>query len=281
MPDGTNGIADNPPPQPIRQESLQINEDIFQETSKEKMLKTNEIESMREVGNGVSKPLKVVFKDGTAGIFKPVSHEEEISRPTIARGTLYKRERAAYLVDKFLDFGLIPPTVIREINGEIGSLQEFIPGTKSLKEYRTYEQRNEESNMLRDNYLELQKDWILNYIIYNSDTDAQYNNILIKDGKKVYAIDNALSFGNDLMFANQEEYYGYGKPLPKEIREKISSLLSWDKGKNVLKKSLLELLNPSEADACFKRMEIVNGLLTKNGDKIPKPGYGREVLTFK
>lgn len=54
--------------------------------------------------------------DGIGGVFKP--------------GYRYKSERAAYLVDKFFKFDLIPTTVIRNIEGKEGSFQQFIPNAK-------------------------------------------------------------------------------------------------------------------------------------------------------
>ncbi len=58
-------------------------------------------------------------KEGIGGVFKP--------------GYRYKSERAAYLVDKFFKFDLIPTTVIRNIEGKEGSYQLYIPNTKKRR----------------------------------------------------------------------------------------------------------------------------------------------------
>ncbi|MBI3492846.1 MAG: hypothetical protein HY047_13875 [Acidobacteria bacterium] len=46
----------------------------------------------------------------------------------------YLSEIAGYEMDKFLDLGMVPPTVEREIKGAVGAAVMFVPQTKNFKE---------------------------------------------------------------------------------------------------------------------------------------------------
>ncbi|PIS08247.1 hypothetical protein COT76_02520 [Candidatus Berkelbacteria bacterium CG10_big_fil_rev_8_21_14_0_10_33_10] len=61
------------------------------------------------------------------GIFKPAKGENNEIKKTLNIHNCYLREIAAYQMDRILGFGIVPPTSIREINGEIGSIQLYIP----------------------------------------------------------------------------------------------------------------------------------------------------------
>ncbi len=59
-------------------------------------------------------------------VFKPADGENtDIKKETLI-DEFYPRECAAYLVSEHFDLDVVPPTVIREINDEIGALQLFL-----------------------------------------------------------------------------------------------------------------------------------------------------------
>lgn len=59
-------------------------------------------------------------------VFKPSSGEnDDVKRKTSVKN-FYPRECAAYLVSEHFDFDLVPPTVVREVNGGVGALQLFL-----------------------------------------------------------------------------------------------------------------------------------------------------------
>src|SRR3990167_8413180 len=57
------------------------------------------------------------------GVFKPHTGYEDYPEQ---KSDFISRERAAYLISRFLGFDFVPPTVIKVVNGKEGSLQEFI-----------------------------------------------------------------------------------------------------------------------------------------------------------
>src|SRR3989304_10417848 len=233
-------------------------------SAEEEILEMREKASSKDIIGGCSsRPVFVEFKDDGAGIFKLSSREEKLEHV----GN-YKKERAAYLADRFLGFGLVPPTVIREIEGEIGSVQEFVPDAKTAAETLEHEKQAVASEMF--------KVWILDYLIFN--TDRHGYNWLIRN-QKIHAIDNGMSFGvrpgsEDEPF---DHYFAhFNAPFPQEMKDMFEKFLSWEQGKEILRDLLLELLNKKETDAFFRRVEIVNEFLAQG--KIPYAA--RNGLTF-
>lgn len=227
-------------------------------TPEEKKLEAGEKMGSFELQGSVNKVFFVKFEDGAEGIFKPKSGETFFGSK-VEKGTFFKRERAAYLVDRFIGFGLIPPTVIREIEGQIGSVQEFVPDAKHAAETSEHEKKAVASEMF--------KVWILDYLLYN--TDRHGHNWLVKN-EKIHAIDNGCSFGvetgrEDEPFKHYFEYFN--APFPQELKDMFEKFLSWEQGKKILRDLLLELLDKKETDAFFRRVEIINGFLVQG--KIP------------
>ena len=200
---------------------------------------------------------------------------------------MYKNERAAYLVDKFLGFNLVPPTTIRSIDGEIGSLQQFIPDAQEITvlsgAYAKTKMENEERKK------ELIKLWIFDYIIWNKDRHG--GNVLIKD-KKVYAIDNGLAFSTSSLGYWQSYEYFFNQPVPDEVigaLEKFYPIESegpvneaveavWRENERVLRDLLLELLSEQDVSACLGRMRLIRIFLRRYKGIIPLEV--KEKLTF-
>lgn len=214
----------------------------YTESDKEKTLRTLEKESSSDLKGGCNQTIFVQLKDDGAGIFKP-EFGELPSLKEWAGGPLYKRERAAYLVDRFLGFGLVPPTVIKEIDGKIGSFQEFINDAKSSYEVETSKHMSE-----------MKKLWVFDFIIWNPDRHGG-NFLFDKDEKKLHAIDNGIAFGKSSFNPNEEFY---NQPIPEEFKEKIKNFSSSEDKKSILKDLLEELLSKEEVEACFNRIELLN-----------------------
>jgi hypothetical protein len=99
-------------------------------------------------------------------------------------GTEWKRERLTYLVSSLLGLHVVPPTVIRKVNGVLGSCQAFLPDTKTWKASGlTYEDVRVE---------EWQRLALLDWLCCNTDRHA--SNWLVGDNNQFWAIDNGLCF---------------------------------------------------------------------------------------
>ena len=183
--------------------------------------------------------------------------------------TYFKRERAAYLVDHFLGFDLIPLTIIKKVNSKIGSLQKFIPKAVPLFD-SSYQQYLPTSNM------KFYKLWLLDYLIWNADRKRKGNNLLTDPNLKIYAIDNSLTFTQDIL-SPYTEFKGSGYSVPAEDKEKINQLAQSIDKRNKLTKLLKELLSSKEIKALFYRLDHLVEIF-KNRDFLNKEDlfYGEE-----
>jgi len=217
-------------------------------------------------GNHSNEVIYVKIRDDGSAIFKPKDGEYDFSRSSGAeKGTLYMRERAAYLVDRFLGFKLVPPTTIREIDGRIGSAQQFIPDTRSF-----YEISGEEREVYDD---ELNRLWFLDYLIWNMDRHG--NNLLAGEtpegNRSIHAIDNGLSFSGKRDSGSISHYLH--KPVPSDVSEKVRAIIHDSEKKELLRELLTELLPKNDVEAFFARVEVLGRELSEHqedADYVPR-----------
>lgn len=223
--------------------------------NEEEFLKTAEIQEKRAISEkGINEVCYVAFKDGGAGIFKPKSGEKPVPQmeKVFPAGTYYKRERAAYLVDKSLGFGVVPPTEIRTIDGEEGSIQKFVENAMPLN-LLPQEEKNEPEVQKQ-----LAKAWVLHYIINQSDSAEE--NFLVSSGK-VSAIDHGLSFEKTVTDFDYDNFWK--QPIPEDLGQSIRGFFKDEKSVGDLKNFLSELLSTKEVDACLSRAKKVLKFLQK------------------
>jgi len=145
---------------------------------------------------GANKPEFYILTSGLSGVFKSATSECEGLRQFIPAGTYYKREVAAYKLSQHFKLNLVPPTVARIINGQIGSFQLYIEDSKIYKLHK-FQKCNELVKLATEGEKKLvleteyKKLLFFDYLIWN--TDRREMNCLIKNNKLV-AIDNGLSF---------------------------------------------------------------------------------------
>lgn len=96
----------------------------------ERALREAEVTAIAPIGIGVTRPSKVdlewTYSPGSAplhfaAVFKPITWQRE---PT--RRESYQAEVAAYRLSRFLGLDRVPPTVVRDIGKERGSLQLWV-----------------------------------------------------------------------------------------------------------------------------------------------------------
>jgi hypothetical protein len=119
----------------------------------------------------------VTFEHGSQAVFKPKDGEVANLRRTISAGTYWRREVAAFRLDRLLNFNLVPTTVAIDIDGD-GSLQAFQDQDgRGVDEYAA-----EDREMMG----------ALDYLIANTDRHSQ-NWMTQNDGRPA-ATDNGLAF---------------------------------------------------------------------------------------
>jgi len=104
----------------------------------EQLLKQANITKLKPIGAGVTRSKKAYLEhDGLR--FKAIFKTEDINPKNAAREKYsntdsYKYELAAYRIARHLGLNMIPPTVLRKVNGKKGSLQLWIDDTFNDKD---------------------------------------------------------------------------------------------------------------------------------------------------
>ncbi|MDH7513420.1 MAG: hypothetical protein QHH14_10800 [Clostridiales bacterium] len=163
-------------------------EEIAQRPFWEEFLKTAEIIRAEEIGEGVTKPLRLYLrKDGTEarGAWK--------NPRGIQQGFLegWQYEIAAYEIDKLIGLNMVPPYVEREFNGKPGALSLWVTSQYSL--LQIMEQKIEipkEVQAQVDDMKYLTRAW--DSLIANDDRTQQ--NILYKKDWRTIIFDHSRAF---------------------------------------------------------------------------------------
>ena len=170
------------------------------------------ITEMSEVGEsgtsgvpGVNKSFQVKDSKGQKYVFKPSDGEHTSKWRYVPPHSQYKRERAAYVIDKELGFSIVPETKITTINGKIGSLQKWVDDTQksdvSLASYETYV---------------VWKVGLFDIIIGNIDRHCLVGNTKVKLLDGTYATLEQLS-------KRKEKYYVYGITQQGKIKASLAT----------------------------------------------------------
>lgn len=150
-------------------------------------------------------------------IFKPAYGEPNwASDFEIPEGQQYVREAVMYQLDKLLGFDLVPPTAIRIVDGNVGSLQEWKEPTKML-----YKVEREGGRYNKDDLLK-----IVALDIISGNIDRHGGNVLVGQGGKLWAIDHGGAFPARRLFGINDPYIREyrGKLIPPAIRKALNDI---------------------------------------------------------
>ena len=228
--------------------------EIAQREELEEFLKTAEIVGYEEIGEGITKPLRLLLKKGEverSGVWKNPSG--------IQKGFLegWQYEIAAYQMDKLLGLNMVPPTVERTFKGKRGSLQLWIEHEYSLLEILEQKipiPQSKIDHVYKMRYLNRAFD----SLIANEDLTQQ--NIRYTKDWRIILIDHSRSFRSSKKFT---EKLLFGKhtdrrpkllflKLPRVFVEKVKAL-SFDN----IKKAVGPYLKDREIKAILIRKELL------------------------
>lgn len=226
--------------------SLGYNSNIEQILTNSPIVRTQDLKEVVNIDSHVTTVRVVTLKSGMRGIWKPRDNNWASS---------YVSEVLSYELDKIFTFNLIPPTVIRMVSGEIGSLQLFIepqhgPPTKLL----TARRKDSSLDPISADRPILD---LLDYLIDN--TDRHQENYLHTHTGQTIAIDHGLSLGN---INKNNHVYDIKKDLIIKIAQSIRGreLLIRIRGtnKDSLKQLLRTYLNEKDTQSFFERLKLLN-----------------------
>jgi hypothetical protein len=174
-------------------------------------------------------------------IYKP--RRGEVPLWDFPDGTLYRRERAAYVVSQRLDWPFIPPTVIRDGPYGIGSVQLYVEPDPQAGYDRL---RSEHAD-------EIQQIAVFDCLTNNADRKAGHFLLGQHDGR-VWGIDHGLTFNTAPKLRTVVWDY-VGEPIPDRL---LSDLLRLRRDPIRLKQlcdDLEPLLLPAELEALLHRLD--------------------------
>lgn len=170
-------------------------------------------------------------------------------------GTLYRREVAAYLVSEALQWGLVPPTVVREGPFGVGAVQLYIEADPNVTAFE----------LLEAGHPALRRIAAFDVVTNNADRKAGHC-LAGRDGR-VWAIDHGLCFNMEPKLRTVLWDFA-GERLAADLVADLEELARALEGE--LGACLAELLAPSEVAATARRARE----LARAG-VMPQPGPGR------
>jgi hypothetical protein len=156
----------------------------------ERYLETAHVDRVADVPIGVTKPKRAFFTPGGLAESGIVKHLPMGVRAGFWEA--YKSEIAAYQLDRLLGLDMVPVTVERRVDGELGSVQLWIMGAKVLKDV---------NQSACPKPLEWAKQVcrqrVFDNLIANIDRNA--GNLLVDDDWNLILIDHSRAFASDKM----------------------------------------------------------------------------------
>jgi hypothetical protein len=160
------------------------------EAELEEFLRTATIIGTEQIPIGVTKPKRILFAPGGLAEAAALKH-----LPAARRGGFWeshKAEIAAYKLDRLLGLGMVPVTVERRVNGDLGSVQFWVQGCRMLKDV-------DQSACLRPMEFakQVRRQRVFDDLISNVDRNA--GNLLIDREWNLILIDHSRAFASERM----------------------------------------------------------------------------------
>lgn len=173
-------------------------------------------------------------------IYKPRRGERPLW--DFPRGTLHRREHAAYVASHHLGWPNVPVTVIRDGPFGVGSVQLYIPSRQGAKLPAL-------QNQLRGELAEIA---LFDLLVNNADRKAGH--CLPGADGRIWAIDHGLTF-NVVPKMRTVLWEYWGKAIPQRLLERLEAFRDDASRRQTLRSELEPDLEPKEIDAFFSRLE--------------------------
>lgn len=193
-------------------------------------------------------------QDELLAVYKPRAGEAPLW--DFPEGTLCRREVAAYVLAAALGWPRVPPTVLRDGPGGIGSVQRFLAFDPEQHYFTMLEERPDDFRRVA----------LFDVVANNADRKAGHC-LLAEDGK-VFVVDHGVCFSTEPKLRTVIWDF-VGEPVPPPMLAGLGSLQRALEG-GELAGRLGTLLSEPEVAATRRRLaELVEG------GRFPEPGPGR------
>lgn len=177
------------------------------------------------------------------------------------RGTLYKREVAAYLVSEALGFALVPATVARDGPYGLGALQLYIENDQESHLFTMQREGGYEADIARLAAFD--------YLINNADRKSGH--CLKGLDKRLWAIDHGICFHCEYKLRTVLWDF-VGQPFPPDVANALYRFKAGLEQRDATARRLDELLDATEMRALRRRLNSMVSTGT-----YPGPGSGPNV----
>jgi hypothetical protein len=192
------------------------------------------------------------------GVYKPERGESPLR--DFPSGTLYRRECAMYELARILDWGLVPPTVPREGEVGIGSLQLFVPSADGVNFFTMRDLHRKEMFRMA----------VLDVIANNADRKGGHC-LEDKEGH-LWGVDHGLTFHTKSKLRTVIWDFA-GLPIPDNLMADVSKVWNLMCSHDLIEASRLgEFLSEHEMGALRVRLQ---GLV--ESPSMPEPHSQRDV----
>lgn len=144
----------------------------------EQLLREGKLVSQKKIGAGVTDSSRVTLDlagERIDAIFKSYHRENDS----------WRREVAAYELDKWIGLGMVPPTIERSVKGKRGCVQLWVEGEIMVDA----ESDPDDKDLWRHQVSTM---WLFDYLTAN--TDRHLNNALVSPDGQLVLIDNSRAF---------------------------------------------------------------------------------------
>jgi len=177
------------------------------------------------------------------------------------RGTLYRREVAAYIISDSLGFDFVPPTVVRDGPYGVGALQLFIEHDPEAHLFTMQREGCYDAEVLR----------LAAFDCLINNADRKSGHCLKGRDNHLWAIDHGISFHTDYKLRTVLWDF-VGLPFPADVQEPLCRLNEGLQQQAAIARRLAELLERAELRALHHRLED----MLRDGC-YPDPGPGPNV----
>ncbi len=230
-------------------------------TSINDILSRAEITDCKLLPSGSNYVFLVTMSDTDAGdgfgVYKPRRGEAPLW--DFPDGTLYRRERASYLLARDLGWNFIPPTVVRDGPYGVGSVQLFIDNDDGANFFT-----------LRDAHpAEMRTIALFDAVANNADRKGGH--CLLGGDGQIWGIDHGLTFHEDNKLRTVIWDYSE-EPIAESLIADLAAFAGRLAHRATIFQELEELLHPVEVEALTSRVEELLERPT-----YPRPGMRRAV----
>ena len=176
------------------------------------------------------------------GIYKPRDGESPLW--DFPRGTLYKREYAAYLLSQILGWDFIPFTIIRDGPYGVGTVQRFVEHDPKQNYYAL---TGDTADQLKT---------VACFDLVANSTDRKPTHLILDGDGKLWSIDHGLTFHADTKIRTVIWDFS-GESIPQRLLSDVRCLGDQLQSPEGRVDELLELLHPEEVTAFERRIKWV------------------------